>query len=611
MIATNRLLKTLSTTEKRFKKRAKHRTKIDELKSEGKGRYINTQQVLNRLEYRGYENSDVLFTDRLTRERTIGTDDLLNINFLLKGLTASKSVGRITINSSEGSGFGTGFLISDNLLITNNHVLPSKNDAKNSYAEFNYQEDVNSRPTSSVGFSFEPDRLFITSRALDFTIIFINNTSFDGRNSLSDFGSLNLIEEIGKLQVGERVSIIQHPNGERKKVALRNNEVIDIFDQFVHYETDTEPGSSGSPVFNEDWEVVALHHSGVPERNHNGDILTKDGTVWNEFEGEEAISWIANEGIRISSIIKHLRLHASESQKILLRQLLDKNDFTDSPSDNPNFGTDTDYYNSAEDKGMIRNYYENIDFNLSEDELFEKINRLLFSTHQNKLSYKPSKYVYPEVDIHKDGKLRSIYSGKEFAVEELILADERVDLERKAKLLELKKNNDLVLLEEYSEMLDKIEYSLPYNCEHVVPQSWFNKRNPMKGDLHHLFACEMRCNSFRSNIPYFDFVDYTPAQLNEVVRETCGKREDRRFEPEFNKGAVARATLYYLTRYPRMQEGNYDEERLKTIIKWHNDNPVSEYEKHRNYKIFQMQGNRNPFIDFPDLVNKMNLKKGL
>jgi endonuclease I len=49
---------------------------------------------------------------------------------------------------------------------------------------------------------------------------------------------------------------------------------------------------------------------------------------------------------------------------------------------------------------------------------------------------------------------------------------------------------------------------LRFNCEHVVPQSWYAKAEPMRGDLHHLFACEPRCNSFRSNIPYFDFADF-------------------------------------------------------------------------------------------------------
>ena len=73
------------------------------------------------------------------------------------------------------------------------------------------------------------------------------------------------------------------------------------------------------------------------------------------------------------------------------------------------------------------------------------------------------------------------------------------------------------------------------------------KREPMRGDLHHLFACESGCNSFRGNIPYFDFPDF-----EEAVREECGKRVANKFEPAGGKGAVARATLYFLLRYPEI-----------------------------------------------------------
>ncbi|MBP1970793.1 endonuclease I [Virgibacillus natechei] len=42
----------------------------------------------------------------------------------------------------------------------------------------------------------------------------------------------------------------------------------------------------------------------------------------------------------------------------------------------------------------------------------------------------------------------------------------------------------------------------------VMPQSWFNEQEPMRGDLHHLFTCEPVCNSIRSNYTYHDFADY-------------------------------------------------------------------------------------------------------
>src|SRR4051794_25147285 len=66
----------------------------------------------------------------------------------------------------------------------------------------------------------------------------------------------------------------------------------------------------------------------------------------------------------------------------------------------------------------------------------------------------------------------------------------------------------------------EVEAALPFNCEHVVPQSWFGKQKPMRGDLHHLFVCEARCNSFRGNTPYMEFADFPePATGAPTLRE--------------------------------------------------------------------------------------------
>jgi hypothetical protein len=127
----------------------------------------------------------------------------------------------------------------------------------------------------------------------------------------------------GKLIVGEYVSIIQHPSGERKQVALRENQVIDVLDNFAHYRTDTSPGSSGSPVFNDQWEIVALHHSGIPKKDAQGRILATNGAVWNAGMGQDKIQWIANEGVRISKILRHIQgLSLSGPQAALRNQLL-------------------------------------------------------------------------------------------------------------------------------------------------------------------------------------------------------------------------------------------------------------------------------------------------
>ena len=74
----------------------------------------------------------------------------------------------------------------------------------------------------------------------------------------------------------------------------------------LHYSADTEPGSSGSPVFNDEWEMVALHHSGVPARDASGRLLAIDGSPWTAAMGEHRLRWVANEGARVSRVVSHL-----------------------------------------------------------------------------------------------------------------------------------------------------------------------------------------------------------------------------------------------------------------------------------------------------------------
>ena len=163
--------------------------------------------------------------------------------------------------------------------------------------------------------------------------------------------------------------------------------------------------------------------------------------------------------------------------------------------------------------------------------------------------------------------------------------------------------------ERLAEEIDLLEATLPYNCEHVVPQSWFGKREPMRGDIHHLFTCESGCNSFRGNTPYFDF-----STANEAVRQQCGTRIGNKFEPTDGKGVVARAVLYFLLRYPgeiNKTAQEYDEDRLEIILRWHFDNEVTIYERHRNMAVYQKQGNRNPLIDFPEWAKRVDFRLGL
>lgn len=271
-----------------------------------------------------------------------------------------------------------------------------------------------------------------------------------------------------------------------------------------------------------------------------------------------------------------------------------------------------EYFDEEKDKRIINIYYQNICFDkVNQKELFIQLNELVTNTHDNQLPYdtETRNYLYSWADLHIDGNLKSIYSGEIMDPKQVISEDYKADRKRKEafdKLLKSGEKYDAVI----RQTIASIESQIMYNCEHVVPQSWFNKDNPMRGDLHHLFTCEIKCNSTRSNYPYYDFPDYSPKMEINTIKTKCGKYEDNQFEPESGKGNVARATLYFLLRYPS-EISQYSSEDIKLLLKWHKDYKVSIYEKHRNKAIFEIQKNRNPLIDYPQYADKIDFKLGL
>ena len=241
----------------------------------------------------------------LAHERIIGSNDMRDINYLELAIAVARAVCRIRV----GSGAGSGVLVGPRLLMTNNHVLRSAADALVAEAQFDYQENVSGDLLPVQAFRLDPQAFFVTDRTLDFTIVAVTEASAKGR-ALSHYPWMKLIPTLGKAEKGDPLNIIQHPRGGLKQIALRNNEVTNIptgKPDFLYYTTDTEPGSSGSPCFNDQWELIALHHSGVP-RMKGEQILKKDGRPWDEDRDDPAlIDWIANEGARVSAIINALR----------------------------------------------------------------------------------------------------------------------------------------------------------------------------------------------------------------------------------------------------------------------------------------------------------------
>lgn len=220
------------------------------------------------------------------------------------------------------SGYGSGFMVHQSLLLTNCHVFPDKASAIGQGANFGYEQGERGLEQGTT-FAFDPDRFFIANEELDFALVAVSSMAVTGE-ALDPWGTIIPTGGTGKILVGQPINIVQYPDGGPKQYATRNNELIDILDDgFLHYKTDTLEGSSGSPAFSEAWELVALHHAGVPEVK-NGKVMTLKGEVWTEEMGDAEINWIANEGIRISAIVQALGKVTLDDpiQAAMLRKLL-------------------------------------------------------------------------------------------------------------------------------------------------------------------------------------------------------------------------------------------------------------------------------------------------
>lgn len=185
-------------------------------------------------------------------EKIIGSESsLVPIAYLEIGLARSRAVAKVL--RADG-GAGTGFLIPGSLLITNNHVLPDAATARGATALFNYQDTATGLSAPVDQHSLMPDELFLTSVEDDWSAVRVAG------NPQEKWGELRLAPSAVK--TGDRVNIIQHPGGFQKQVSLSSNFVVFVGGNRLQYLTDTQPGASGSPVFDRQWNVVGLHHSG-------------------------------------------------------------------------------------------------------------------------------------------------------------------------------------------------------------------------------------------------------------------------------------------------------------------------------------------------------------
>ena len=159
-----------------------------------------------------------------------------------------------------------------------------------------------------------------------------------------------------------------------------------------------------------------------------------------------------------------------------------------------------------------------------------------------------------------------------------------------------------------------------YNREHSVPKSWFNKQSPMVSDIWHVYPTDGKVNGMRSNYPFGEVASDAPGSENGFSKwgkcKTPGYSHTV-FEPNDEyKGDFARTYFYFATRYKGVATSGYGAEvfssaypyitkwQLDMLLRWHEQDPVSQKELDRNEAVYESrQGNRNPFIDYPELVD--------
>ncbi len=140
-----------------------------------------------------------------------------------------------------------------------------------------------------------------------------------------------------------------------------------------------------------------------------------------------------------------------------------------------------------------------------------------------------------------------------------------------------------------------------FNTEHTWPQSKFNSADPMVSDLHHLFPTDNDANNSRSSYPFG--VATTPYR-NDAINTPSHLGANNLYEPrDPQKGRTARAMMYFLTRY--QDYGFFFASQQMTLRRWHGQFPPNQIDKKRSADILAAQGNRNPFSDYPQFVNRI------
>ena len=248
-----------------------------------------------------------------------GRDERVPFIFIQKALETSKSISRLRVprifcgKVKDGEvTFGTAWIIAPGILITNHHVIEARDRRYESPAtpeDFQLQAE---KLTAWFDFFSESGsylacqnaELLASNQKLDYAIVRLKKPE-----KIADRQPLCLVEKQPELERGYRLNILQHPRGGPLIYAIRNNFYVGtgVDKDFLRYLTDTEGGSSGSPVLNDYWKVIGLHHAAtaVPQEYYANLPQERYQTLPEETVKGEVITY-HNEGIAIQAILNDL-----------------------------------------------------------------------------------------------------------------------------------------------------------------------------------------------------------------------------------------------------------------------------------------------------------------
>jgi hypothetical protein len=203
--------------------------------------------------------------------------------------------------------YASGFLVGGDYLLTNRHVVEQKNLLPEFRAVFDYEADSRRQESHPEllarldKYEFDED-FWVTSppgSVLDYVLLKLKplNGKSASKSFYKEFNLAKTLEgviaprlSIGNLEndsalkdnldqsfvtlvetksfvSGDPIHMTQHPGGRPKEIVVFNNHLVNVYENFLEYTTDAEPGSSGSPLFNTSWQVVGLHQAALLDEN--------------------------------------------------------------------------------------------------------------------------------------------------------------------------------------------------------------------------------------------------------------------------------------------------------------------------------------------------------